>query len=101
MRFPGRDAWVWLACGLAAIVGVFVGRWIYGVGTLPNLAAMFAIVAWMVVVAGLGVLVGVGLVLMALRERDAGGIVMLLAASVGLGAFICYLLIGYGLARIV
>lgn len=83
------------------MIGLFVGRWIYDVGTLPNLAAMFATVAWMVVVAGLGVLVVVGLVLMALGERGAGGIVMLLAASVGLGAFIGYMLLGYGLTGII
>lgn len=91
MQAGSREAWLWILCGVAVVIGLLVGRWIHAVGTVPNLAAMFAMVAWMVFVAGLVVLVVVGLALMAFGQQGPGGAVMLVAASMGLGAFIAYM----------
>ena len=91
MRATSQEAWLWVACGIAAVVGLIVGRWIYAVGSVPNLAAMFAVVAWIVFVGVLAVLVVVGLAVMAFGRQGLGGTVMLVAASMGLGAFIAFM----------
>lgn len=94
MRARSFQAWLWVACGVAAVVGVLVGDWIYRVSTLPNLAAMFAMPAGIVFLIGLAGLVVTGVVLMVFGEESAGGAIMLIAASMGLGAFIGFTIIG-------
>lgn len=91
MRAGSREAWLWILCGIAAVVGLVVGRWIYAIGSVPNMAAMFAALAGMVFVGGLVVLVLLGLALMAFGHQGPGGTVMLVAACLGLGAFIAYM----------
>ena len=95
MRARTVEAWLWIACAVAVVVGVLIGNWIYGVSILPNLAALFAMVAGAALLIGLAALVVAGAVLMAFGKEAAGGAVMLIAASTGLGAVIGFMILGY------
>lgn len=86
-----------MVCGVGALLGLRIGRSIYDLGTLPELAAMAAMAAGVMFVGALGVLVVIGIALMAFRQEGPGGTVMLIAAWTGVGGFVGYML-GYAVS---
>lgn len=79
-RIRAGSRWVWIAVGVAGVTGVVIGRAIYALATVPNLAAVLAVFP---------VLLFVGIVaIMAFGDRDSGAIMALIGLSMGLGAYL-------------
>ena len=65
---------VWIAAGIAGLVGVLIGRGIYAIATVPNMGALLAIFPLLLFAGIVATLVAVGVALMAFG-KPAGLIV--------------------------
>jgi hypothetical protein len=87
-RMRARSRWAWIAIGIAGVTGVLIGRTIYALAAVPNMAALLAVFPLLLFVGIVAILVLIGLALMAFGKRDSGAIVALIAVSMGLGAYL-------------
>lgn len=83
-----RTHWTWIAVGVAGVMGALIGRAIYAMANVPNMAALLAVFPLLLFVGIVAVLVVIGVALMAFGHRHSGGIIALIAVSMGLGAYL-------------
>jgi len=81
-----RSRWAWIAVGVAGGIGFLIGRAIYAMATVPNMAAMLAIFPILLFAGLVAIVVVIGLAMMAFGHRESGGLTAMIAVSMGLGA---------------
>jgi hypothetical protein len=79
---------VWIAAGVAFVIGIVIGRFIYSVGSQPNLAALLAEFLVVLFVGAVAIVLLVGLVIAAFVDRDSGLTIALLAVVAATGAYL-------------